>query len=67
MLVLRQNFEMVPEKHEMAYDLCIIFLYNPLPCASELIVGYQFLSKKALKMILILYIELGHYSVRTKN
>ena len=41
--------------------LYIIFLFNALPCASELIVGYQFLSETALRMFLILYITLGHY------
>ena len=39
---------------------CIIFLFNPLPYASELIVGYQFLSETALRTFFILYIKLGH-------
>ena len=39
------------------FACCIIFLSNPLPCASELVLGYQFLSEAALKIILILYIK----------
>ena len=44
MLILGQNFE-VPEQHAMTYWLfASFFLFNPLPGASELIVGLQVLS-----------------------
>ena len=63
------TFDMVPKQHAMTYWLfASFFLFNPLPYAFELIVGYQFLSETALKMFLILYImflilyiKLGHY------
>ena len=59
MLVLGQTFEMVAEQH--AIGSLHHFLFNPLPCASKLIVGYQSLSETALKIILILHIKLEHY------
>ena len=60
MLILGQNFE-VPEQHAMTYWLFASFyLFNPLPCASELIVGLQVLSDVSLRMFLILYIKLKH-------
>ena len=39
---------------------CIIFLFNPQPYASDLIVGCQLLSETALRMFFILYIKLGY-------
>ena len=54
MLILGQNFE-VPEQHAMTYWLfASFFKFNPLPCASELIVGLQVLSDTSLRMFLIL-------------
>ena len=44
----------VPEQHS-------VILFNSLPCASELIVGYVLLSEMAPWMFLTIYIKVEHY------
>ena len=52
-----QHFEVVSENINDLLSLCIIFLFDPLPCASQLVVGYQLLSETVLRMFFILYVK----------